>query len=76
MKTAIFLVGGVLIAYSLYLSEAATLYHPGYDVDISFDDIGNSSNILNITNATYPVIPVRLYGSHAELESLCVYEDT
>ena len=48
MKTAIFLVGGVLVACSLYLSEAATLYRPGldedaFDFDSDFKDIPNSS---------------------------------
>ena len=33
MKTAVFLTGGVLIAYSLFLSEAAVFMRPGRFVD-------------------------------------------
>ena len=46
MKTAIFLVGGVLVAYSLFLSEAAVLARSGRLVEddlIFADDNFNST---------------------------------
>ena len=57
MKTAIFLVGGVLVACSLYLSEAATLYRPELEANIfDFED----SDFGAIPNSTYhPPIVVR-----------------
>lgn len=48
MKTAIFLIGGVLVACSLYLSEAATLYRSGLELEedvFDFDeDVGKPPN--------------------------------
>ena len=49
MKTAIFLVGGVLVACSLYLSEAATLYRAEFEEDVFDFDKDSSGKPPNST---------------------------
>lgn len=68
MKTAIFLVGGVLVAYSLFLSEAATLARPAFEADyygLDYGDFGSEGN--NKTTYHCPTA-VRFIGC---LRSLC-----
>lgn len=56
MKTAIFLIGGVLVASSLLLSEGATLYRSNFD----FDYLSKQNSSNKTSNC---VVPVRLVAS-------------
>ena len=60
MKTAVFLTGGVLIAYSLFLSEAAVFMRPGRFVDDDAYDVSADNakdcNVIYTVDNKLPIV--------------------
>ena len=64
MKTAVFLIGGVLIAYSLFLSEAAVFTRSGRFVDdnahVSAEKAKNC-NVIYTVDDKLPIVVRSIY---------------
>ena len=65
MKTAVFLIGGVLIAYSLFLSEAAVFTRSGRFVDDNAYDVSaekaKNCNVIYTVDDKLPIVVRSIY---------------